>query len=198
MILALSTTGALELTAYATLVLALVTGGLAAGTFLSVKLGKDALAQTQEDIKVNRQEVEEAHRPVVVGLADRRKLTSISTEMPADIPCTPYAHTDDGHLTVPIENIGAGPALAVEATISLRNDDGGPAGLGGASEAALAALRADGRLPLVFAIHGLRGGPAPGFELRMTYRDVSGQSWCTADVFVPNKGTYRGPTITRA
>jgi hypothetical protein len=54
MTLALSTTGALELTAYATLALALVTGGLVVATFRSLGVAKGALAQTEKAIAVSQ------------------------------------------------------------------------------------------------------------------------------------------------
>jgi hypothetical protein len=192
--LALTTTGALELTAYATLLLAMVTGALATATFVAVRLTKDSLAQTQVDIGLSRQEVEEAHRPVLVGLADHRRMSLAGPGVPPEMPCKPRADSA-GMLTVPIENVGTGPALLVEASVRLRNDEGGPAGAGGSGSTKLVALRADGRVPLLMKIHGVGGGTEPGFELEITYEDVAKRRWRTLDIYVPANSTYQGPSI---
>ncbi len=188
-------------TAVGTLTLAVVTGvSLAFGwgslrqAQQQIDLSQRQLEQTQHEIEVSRQEVAEAHRPVVVGLADRRKMSLSGADVPPEIPCKPYVHRD-GFLTVPIENIGTGPALLMDASVSLRNDEGGPTGIGGTGKTTLAGLRADGRLPLVFPVHGLRSGTEPDFQLEMIYEDVAKRRWRTVDVFVPIKGDYRGPTI---
>src|ERR1700722_1865275 len=156
-ILALSTNGALELTAYATLVLAVVTGGLAVGTFFSVRLGKAALAQTQKDIELQRQEVEEAHRPVVIPVVSARPSVVTSDSQSRHTAVARPSLVEHGVLAVPIQNIGSGPALRVRASIRRLNEDGEP-WTGGATEpqtpGTTAGLGQEAVLPIEIRAHG--------------------------------------------
>jgi hypothetical protein len=120
-------------------------------------------------------------------------MTLLGSGVPTGIPCQPDAHSD-GVMAVPIENIGTGPALVVAATVNMRNDDGTS---GASGEATPGGVRADGRVPLLFEIAGLRGGPAPGYQLELTYMDVANTSWQTLDSFDPSERAYEGATITR-
>jgi len=129
--LALSSTGAVELTAYATLLLAVVTAALAGATVWMVRLTRAALAQGQREIELSRREVEEAHRPVLVPF--QRSGTAIKFrggEIPAGRPHVSESDPDRQDLPgysaafLPIENVGVGPALNV------RGEFIGPRGTG--------------------------------------------------------------------
>jgi hypothetical protein len=110
-------------TAVGTLALALATLILATATLWAVYLTRRSLSQTQEEIALSRREVEEAHRPVIVPLADPRLIRMAGATSMGKPAAQPAVHTT-GQLTVPIENIGTGPALRVEASIELLSNKG--------------------------------------------------------------------------
>ena len=107
---------------------AIGTGALALATFVSlffarralnktqaqIELGQSQLKQTQEDIALSRNEVEEAHRPVIIPV-DRTTRMDFGTATLEAIPQI----LNDGRLIVPIENIGSGPALNLACSIQL-------------------------------------------------------------------------------
>ena len=177
---------------------AIGTLALAAATFLSplfarsalkktqsqIELGQAQLAQTQSEIELSRREVEEAHRPVVVPLADRRPM-----EIPQEQnrPAKPWASS--GTLYVPIENVGSGPALDIEAKVELRNAAGQWTGTAGGEQlGAAAALGASSRIIVSVTIPSLEG--TPGFQLMLTYSDIAGKEWVTEACYVPNKARF--------
>lgn len=96
---------------------------------------------------------------------------------------------------MPIENIGAGPALRVEASVQMRNPDGGPTavGTGGMKPAALAGIRASGSVAPIVKIHGL--ADVPGFQLVLTYEDVAGKGWITRALYVATDRRYTDVTV---
>jgi hypothetical protein len=130
--LALSSTGAVELTAYATLGLAIVTAALASATFLMVKLTRRALERSRNEIDLSRREVEEAHRPVLVpfqrsGTAIRFRGGEIQTGGGPEVSENHPGRQDQPRYSVaflPVENVGVGPALNV------RGEFIGPRGTG--------------------------------------------------------------------
>jgi hypothetical protein len=190
-------------TALATLGLALVTVGLLVAGWRSllqtqrqITISQGQLEQTQSEIALSRNEVEEAHRPIVVALADHRRMSVAGPHMAPEGPCKPSAPAN-GRLIVPIENIGTGPALRIEASVSLRDEKGGPVAGNASGDTALGALRADGRLPLPFEVRGLLAGAAPAFEITVTYDDVAERRWRTSDVYLPAESAYRGPEVER-
>jgi hypothetical protein len=196
-VLALTTTGALELTAYATLGLALVTGALAAATFWMVKLTRGALAQNQQEIALSRREVEEAHRPVVVPVADTRRMEPAGAGRPTG-PAVPVVY-EAGRLLVPVENVGSGPALRLEATVEQwLTEDGEPAALppGTQKPAAAAGLGSGVLMPLEIGLERVTG--LSGFWLSMIYSDVAGKRWVTSARFIPARGRYEDVTIESA
>lgn len=206
MTLALTTTGTLELTAYATLGLAFVTGGLAIATFQSVRVAKGALrqtqtaielsqaqlTQTQEEIGLSRQEVEQAHRPVVVPVADNRRMDPAGPDVGGPGPAIPRVYSP-GKLLVPLENIGSGPALNVVASVKLLDSAGdtsqGPDGL--KIPGYMAGLGTGVILPINILAHGWQTGV--NFQLDVEYDDVAGKSWKMTSLFV--NGRYEGTNI---
>jgi len=189
--LALTTTGALELTAYATAGVAAVTLLLAGATAWMVKLTGKALRQGQEEIKLSRSEVEEAHRPVIVPV-----LAKTFVDLGADGQHEKRPQVlRDGKLLVHVENIGPGPALNVEAWARLLDDSGGPsAGSSGPLFAARAAgIGPQSDMPLLIQVHNWTG--TPNFSLHVEYDDVASNGWSTDSVFVA--GVYEVTGIGR-
>lgn len=191
MLLALSSTGAIELTAYATLGLAVVTGALAAATFWMVKLTRRALGQSQDEIAVSRREVEEAHRPVVVPLQDGRRIDFIPQE--GDGVRTEAARPSLGGslgnptLRIPVENVGTGPAIHIEAAIELSGSS--------SLRAAITALRADGRTVVEVESGQKDDLRLPDYWLTLTYEDVAQKGWITKAHFVGSEDRYTDLTI---
>jgi hypothetical protein len=178
--LALEFNDTFDLTAVGTCALALV-------TLVSLILGWRALRQTKQEIQLSRREVEEARRPVILPLADDREITLVGRDVPDKIAARPRAATQ--LLLVPIENIGTGPALQVQATLRLRNEGGEPTALGMETQSNLGGLRTDGRVPLRFKIQGLTG-QTPGFSLSLKYLDVAGRTGRTDAVYAPSRDSY--------
>jgi hypothetical protein len=201
--LALSTNGAVELTAYATLVLAVATGVLALGTFMALRLTRASLnlterslAQTREDIALSRREVEEAHRPVLVPLQKSGEgvrfrggqipasggpySTENAPDRPDDLPGYSSA-------LLPVENVGMGPALNV------RGEFTGPRGAGGTPYPTEAiAVGAQGVVSFENAGEDLS---YTGDDLEVSaviqYDDVAGRTHQTSIVFDVKHNAYR-------
>jgi hypothetical protein len=105
---------------------ALVTLVLATAAIIGLILTRRSLNQTQEEIALSRKEVQEAHRPVVVPVLIPRAPETASTRSSRHtLPCRPSV-VDAGVLAVPLQNIGSGPALNVEASMTRVEDDGSP------------------------------------------------------------------------
>jgi hypothetical protein len=187
---------------------AIGTLALAAATFVSllfarrslrqmqeqIKLGQQQLEQTQAEIALSRREVEEAHRPVVVPLADSRFI-DITGYSGSGRPAARPAVFGEGQLTAPIENIGTGPALRIEASVQLLNDEGGPsvAGTGNQTPAHVPGLSTAVRVAPTIRVHGLTG--LTGFWLTLTYEDVAGRAWVTKARYIKTRGRYEDVTV---
>jgi hypothetical protein len=169
-----------DATALGTLALAAVTGA-------SLVFGWKSLRQGQR-------EVEEAHRPVLVPLADSRPMDVVETGL-SDAPAARPLFLGEGLLAVPIENIGTGPALRVEISVRMRNPEGGPTavGTGGMKPAVLAGIKASGSVAPIIKIRGL--ADVPGFHLTLTYEDVAGKGWTTEAVYGATERRYADVTV---
>ncbi len=143
---------------------------LAGVTFVSLVLGRRALAQTKEEIDVSRREVEEAHRPVVVPT----KVVWGENQNPA------------ATVAIWLENIGTGPALSLRASLELLDANGERAGHGGepVSEGEMA-LRAGSEQPLRVPTRWSRGA---SFRVEAIYADVAGKWWRTQAKFLDDPG----------
>jgi hypothetical protein len=161
---------------------ALGTLALAAVTAVSLVFGWVSLHQGQR-------EVEEAHRPVLVPLADPRPMGMVETGLSEPTSARPLL-LGEGQLVVPIENIGTGPALRVEVSVQMLNPDGGPTsvGTGGMEPAVLTGIKASGSVAPIVKIRGL--ADVPGFSLTLTYEDVAGKSWITKSRFIVTARRY--------
>jgi hypothetical protein len=175
-------------TAVGTLALAIVTG-------ISLAFGWGSLRQNQEEIALSRREVEEAHRPVVVPVADRRRMDPAGPGVtPGDAFPRVY---EAGRLLVPIENIGSGPALRIEATVRLLDEAGDPslAPSGPVTPAYVAGLGQSMVLPLDIAAHGWQIGVC--FELTLLYEDVAGKRWRTVGSYIDGRMRYEKVSISK-
>jgi hypothetical protein len=150
-----------------------------------IKLGQQQLAQTQREIAPSRTEVEEAHRPVVVPLHDNRRIDFVTDEGVRTVAAQPSVSGNIGRIMLgtPIENVGTGPALNVEAAVKIAHEQ--PA------LQKLPALRVDGRLVLEIGLNDLelqknRSG-IPTHDLVVTYQDVAGKGWITRARYIGNR-----------
>ncbi|HST33771.1 MAG TPA: hypothetical protein VLJ80_09675 [Solirubrobacteraceae bacterium] len=179
--LALEFNDAFDLTAIGTLALALVTA-------VSLAFGWKSLRQGQK-------EVEEAHRPVLIPLADTVKRIQRAHFSP--VTAKPYVLPEEGLLIVPIQNIGSGPALHVEAGVSLLNPSGGWTGATG-GEQTPGTITGVGVLEVVPLELGLsRLSDVPGYELTVRYEDVAGKPWETVGRWIPEHKRYEGVAIRK-
>jgi hypothetical protein len=178
--LASSFNGTWDWTAIGTLALAVVTG-------VSLLFGWTSLRQGQR-------EVEEAHRPVLVPLADSRRMDVIVDAGMGQQAARPDVIAPH-ELRVPVENIGTGPALRVEASVQMLNPDGGPTavGTGGMEPAVLAGIKASGSVAPIIKVRGLAG--VPGFWLTLTYEDVAGKGWVTKARYIATRNRYEDLTV---
>jgi hypothetical protein len=84
------------------------------GTWDWTAVGTLALAQTQREIELSRGEVEEAHRPVLMPLADSRPLGVVETSLPTSPAARPMflgANHQDSRIGGPLGRSRAiGPA----------------------------------------------------------------------------------------
>jgi hypothetical protein len=171
--------GTWDWTAVGTLALAAVTLALAGATFWMVKLTRRALRDSRDEIALSRREVEEAHRPVVVPVVGK---TSIDLGAEGRVERRPQV-LRDGKLLVPVENVGPGPALNVEAWASLLDDAGQPStgSSGQQLSARVAGIGPKANSPLLIQVHNWTG--TPSFSLRIEYDDVASNGWCTSAIF---------------
>jgi hypothetical protein len=144
---------------------------LALATAVALVLGWLTLRQTRSEIALSRREVEEAHRPVVVPVADDRVIGQLLAK--------PQVRNRK-ELFIPIENIGAGPALDLWAKVKIADSDEAQ------RQAIIAGLGVNRLLPLWIVLHGRRDvSPEDGFHLTVTYADVSGKEWITYGYWTP-------------
>jgi hypothetical protein len=184
---------------------AIGTLALAAATFVSlyfarrslgqmqqqIKLGQAQLAQTQREIELSRSEVEEAHRPVLVPIVDSTSYMDLGADG-ANRERRPQLESGS-HLFVPIENIGSGPGLNVEASVSgtsipdeARTEHQTSARVAGLGEGHFRALLIE--LPFWKELWS--------FTLTIEYSDVAGKGWRTVAQFLRDTGRYDAVAIS--
>jgi hypothetical protein len=173
--LALSTTGALELTAYATLGLAGVTGVLA-------WLTRRSLLQTSEEIGLSRREVEEARRPVVIPFVNE--------------PDQHVPRIEGDRLWLPVQNIGSGPALRVEASVRfLTGTDEITRKLQPLRLAGSAVGIAVAQMAWLGNGDHIAVGHDRDFEVWITFEDVAGKRWVTFSRWSAKERRYADSTL---
>lgn len=156
-----------------------------------IKLGQRQLAQTQREIELSRREVEEAHRPVLVPVVDSTSYMDLGADG-ANRERRPQLEPG-GHLFVPVENIGSGPALNVEATVAgtsipdeARTEHQTYACIAGLGEGDFRALLIE--LPFWKEMWT--------FMLTIEYSDVAGKGWRTTGLFLRDTGRYDAVNIS--
>jgi hypothetical protein len=148
--------------------------------------------QTQREIELSRREVEEAHRPVLVPVVDSTSYMDLGADG-ANRERRPQLEPG-GHLFVPVENIGSGPALNVEVSVSgtsipdeARTEHQTSARVAGLGEGHFRALVIE--LPFWNELWS--------FTLTIDYSDVAGKGWRTAALFLRDTGRYDAVTISK-
>lgn len=181
---------------------AIGTGALALATFVSlffarralnktqaqIELGQSQLKQTQKEIELSRKEVEQAHRPILIPTADT--LQAKSGRSPKSGPDVPRANV----LAVPVENIGSGPALQVQATIEPINPVGGHSWGGQHQARTVTGIGVSKFFLLEFQLTDI--SHASAFELTIAYKDVADTGWITSGRWSAQSGRYEDLTIT--
>jgi hypothetical protein len=170
---------------------AIGTLALAAVTFVALVIAARALKQTKAEIQVSRREVEEAHRPVVVPVADNRRMEFAGEEL-SYAPARPrFRPQRKSVMVVPVENIGTGPGLQIEAQAELLTADGERAGHGGEP------VGSTGNLALAASALGLveidtpRWTEGACFALIVTYGDVAKARWRTTARYLIDAAEHR-------
>lgn len=174
--LAITSTTASIGTAIGTLALAVVTGS--------------SLAFAWKSLRQGQQEVEEAHRPVVVPIVGDREVGTASRHT-----STMGSKVRDGLVLIPVQNIGVGPALHVEASVKLLDAEGKPsiAPVGPQTPGTATGIGKDQSTAIEIRAHGWTEGAS--FELTVTYRDVAGKGWATVGRYLADHVRYEGVTI---
>lgn len=198
---------------------------LALATFAAVWVASKALGDATNQIALSRAQLEvaerqagESHRPVVIGVGENGPLVNRRAgNSRGEVPGRPYVLPYNGPalqelrrgptpttvLIVPVENIGSGPALDVSASVTAwvarhniytnvrasEQTPGVTAGLGAGSTVQLEIHIQVPKTSDIFA------DGAPGFVLRMTYRDVSEKNWITATTWAPLGDRYAGSAV---
>jgi hypothetical protein len=201
MILALEFSDNVDPTALATVGLALITVGLLLAGWRSllqnqrqIKIAQGQLEQTQEDLKLSRREVEEAHRPVVVPVVERAQFMDLGADG-AGLEICPQLRRGR-RLFIPVRNIGAGPALNLEASIQqLSGEDASERSTPGQTSARVAGLGVTALIPLLITLYGWSIEAVPSFALSIEYNDVAEKGWATKCVYVTETGSYEGLTF---
>lgn len=155
-------------TAIATLVLALATVVLAFSAW-------HALKTSQREVDEVRAQGARAHRPVIIPVLDHRRMDLGPLGTTERMPKLTSAKT----LVVPTENIGAGPALYLCATVELLPAAGAPTNdAGSRSEPTeLIGVAKTSFVPLEI---GVRDWPTEAsFRLAVEYEDLVKERWRT-------------------
>jgi hypothetical protein len=165
-----------DLTGWATVGLGVATLIVAIATGISVYFTRKALTQGQSEIALNRGEVVQAHRPVLVPRAYK---TVFDTYQQPDAD-----HPTAALIRIGLQNIGAGPALDVTATIQMCEADGSlTAGWGSAEFSGTfpgIGVTLDRAIPITVArLTDLRC-----FSVVVSYKDVAGMPWTTSARFL--------------
>lgn len=181
--------GTLDWTAVGTLALAIA-------TFVSLVFGRKSLRHGQHAIELSRRQVEEAHRPVVVPvIIPRQPATASVSSSRHTLPNGPCV-IEPGVLVIPVQNIGAGPALTVAAAIKPLDAEANPHTDLAEFQAPgmVAGIGKDQTIPIEIRAHGWE--QLWGFDLTLTYEDVAEKKWSTVSRYHVDEGRYGGVTIT--
>ncbi len=162
-----------------------------------IRLGQKQLEQTQHEIELSRREVEEAHRPVVVPVAVAHPPETVP--LPVNKNRTSYplrpCVAEPGKLVVPVQNIGAGPALNVVASIERLQDD--DESWGGATEqqrpGKVAGISPGAPVHIEILYHGWE--QRWSFRLTVAYEDLAGKRWATVGDYIGGSRRFESVTV---
>jgi len=148
----------------------------------SIDLAREQLEKSQLAVDLSRKEIEEAHRPIVIPVGDRHTPEANSQELQSNsLPYVP----DDGVLCIPVENVGAGPALNLRASVVLTaaspEDRTHAANLRGLH------LAAGGRA-VIEITNLLNVSDDSLFTLQLFFEDVASKMWETRAGYLPSLG----------
>lgn len=164
-----------------------------------IRLGQGQLEQTQREIELSRREVEEAHRPVVVPvvIAGRPQLGKSVSRGPSDYPMRPFT-AEPGKLVVPVQNIGAGPALNVVASIERLQDDGGPwsSAIEHQTPGKATGISPGAPVHIEVFYHGWEQHWS--FRLTVAYEDLAGKRWATVGDYIGGSARFEGVAVKEA
>lgn len=171
----------IDATGIGTVVLAAATAGLAFWTRKAVGQGND--------------ELERAHRPVLIALADAKD----KGLRPQVLRGTgPTEEPDPSKFLLPLRNIGMGPALHVTAIVEFGDSEGRRSTHGidtrcGVAEEAISHLAP-------FAILVVTDAPVnrlTGFTVALDYEDIAGNQWKTAARYATSDDRFHDVKITK-
>jgi hypothetical protein len=162
---ALNFTGDVDPLAIATFVLALV-------TLAAVVIAARALHAVQRNDDAWRAHVDNDQRPVVVPVHN-------ALQMPL--------YQGHGELLVPVENIGAGPALDLNVYVTPRDQNGSVSAAWGEIKhtGATTGLGAAKTTPVEVRALGL--GSLTSFDVWVSYSDLAGRQWVTSAKYLASE-----------
>jgi hypothetical protein len=131
-----------------------------------------ALHLTQQEVDRWRDQVGQSQRPVVVPIHS-------TMQMPV--------YQGHGELLVPLENIGAGPALDLHLFVTPRDANGGVSPAWGEVKhtGAASGLAAAKTTPVEVRAWGLGG--LTSFDVWVTYFDLAGSEWVTSAKYLASE-----------
>jgi hypothetical protein len=148
---------------------------LATATFISLVFAGRALSASQREIEVALELGERSHRPVIVPVADHRRMELGPLGTTERMP----RFNDGKTLVVPVENIGPGPALHVYGYATPLDTASTPPRAAGRAEMSpeVAGVANESFVALEIAVPGWSASES--FELAVIYEDVAGRGWKT-------------------
>ncbi len=181
-VLGLEFVNEIDATGIGTVVLAAATAGLAFWTHKAVSQGND--------------EIERAHRPVLIPLADAgdkglRPRVSGGGATPAQKP-------EPNRFRLPVRNIGMGPELHVTASVEFGDSEGSRSTHGIDTRCSVAEEAIPHLAP--FAVLVITDPPVSsltGFTVALDYEDIAGNQWMTAARYSTSDDRFHDVKITK-
>jgi hypothetical protein len=166
---------------------------LAIATFLMAKKTAEAAETSKDLVRLERDQLRQAYLPVVVPVIERLQVAEVRDVAQSG------TQLDSGEVrvTVPVANIGVGPALGVDLDIYWLDQVGNrsvapqpmriPAKIGGLAPGSSWEMQARFR--------GLATPPLP-FRVSLTYSDTSGIRYLTRGRYFPEEELFRELTVS--
>jgi hypothetical protein len=209
----------IDLTGIGTLLLAIATFGAVAIGVRTLNETKSQIGVSKSQIAISTRDLQESHRPVLVGVAESGRLIPRAGSAGRTVPARPYVLPYHGPplnlvyerptstLIIPVENVGAGPALNVSAQVvrwaTTRNEYAAPAAapVTQQAEGTATGLGVGGLVQLeihmeVPKTREIMWNGSPGFIVSIIYADGAGKRWETLGTWVPEAEAYAGVDVT--